>query len=397
MATFNCEDPVVQSQLDRLATLILNEGGFLHDDLLIEQQGPSLSVSSKLSAASNDVIIQIPRHCLIPIENFNIAAQENGFIITPREAIKHPVQIEIAQLMFDVFNQTAKLGFHLLTSPYFCFREEPAIVSALKKLRPNQAEYFEMQEAGHAGEAIVSSFLKTRTLSNQRTADEPSSRVLMPFVDYLNHHTQATSYQFHDKDDGSEYLQVHNCKPANDNDEVFVRYSRNLDLIDTYIGYGFRDTLSTHDFVRSVPVTLEYEEYGKLVINSAMAPAFMGQLGPRNKDLRRWLPTLSRGEDDRELVASHLFIPCRHSKLALKRALGVLWRSLNPDIRDLTDVIELSEQVILETNEQSLHALADCTENPVCADTSAEALQSLNDICTQQLQMLQAYRTMNGS
>lgn len=396
MTHLNCDNAKIKAPLERLATLIRKEGGMLHDDLVINQCGPSISVSSTQDSSSDEALIRIPRHCLIPIEDFTISMHGENFTIAPTDRVKHPIQIEIAQLMFDIYNQLGKLKFHLESSPHFALKEEPALISALKALRPGRSKYFEMQEAGHSNKAIIESFLKTRTLGIQRTSQKPASRVLMPFIDYLNHHSGAKGFEFGDSDNGDEYVQVHNCQPVAGNTEVFVRYSRNLDLLDTYMGYGFHDTLSAYDFIRSSPLTLTDEKLGKLIIDSVMAPAFMGQLGPKNKDLRRWLPTLSKGASEKELDASYILIPCRHSKFVLRRSLALLWRSLNPGQQDLQDIVNWSEQYVLEENERRFLELVQLAEKPVSTNTSELALQAVRNIGASQLNKLNIYREMNA-
>ena len=171
MATFDCDNPEVREALERLREIVLREGGFLHEALRVVQRGPSLSLASGLAPDADDVLIRLPQHCLVPVNHFKVSLEGERFAVRPTKRVREPVQADIAQLMFAVFNATGKLAVHRQTFPSLCFAAEPAITAALKKLRPLTAEHLQMLQAGHFNKALVASFLKTRTLRNKRAAD----------------------------------------------------------------------------------------------------------------------------------------------------------------------------------------------------------------------------------
>ena len=390
MATFDCDDPTVGKLLQELESIVCAEGAELSEALIVRQRGPSLSVHSCIPDDRAQPLIRMPRHCLVPIEELEISCQGDEFGVVCSDSLSE-AQVNMTHLMFEIFNRTEKLKYHRLTSPIFQFREETRISNLLHNTRPFFSELIKQLKQGKYEQVLVKTFLKSRTFNNRMPEEDGDMPVLMPFIDYLNHNSEATHFKFNQEDDGRIFLETANAKPVDDTDEVFVSYSPNSELMDTYTTFGFLDTLSEPYFVRSTPMTIEFPYFGELRVSSKISPPYKGELGERNRDLRWWLPTITHTGEE-QITVSHLMIPSRHSPLALRRVLSFVLRALKEDAAHLRESVLAAEQQILTLNCSFYDSLLEAAQNPQAESTDESALKELCRLCELQLQQLQQYQ-----
>ena len=162
MACFDCENPDIRKPLEKLRDLIEGEGGVLHPELTVSQRGNALSLSSTLAADDHSVLVELPTHCLIAIDDINLSIEDEAFVLESVSASLNDVQTRITELMFEVFNLTHKLAGHRSTCPPFCFAGEPKIAELIRTTRNSRNDYWEQIDAAASNRALIKSFLKNQ-------------------------------------------------------------------------------------------------------------------------------------------------------------------------------------------------------------------------------------------
>lgn len=346
MATIFSDNQEVQSALDKLVTLIIKNGGRLNSAIEITSIKGELSVCSKLEQTNHDEIIYVPDICLPSIDDFNLTLDGDKIIVGPRISNNASnLQIEMINLMVDLYNLTGKIIKHRATYPSLALQDAPKVLHHLYK-----GGHFVDDEDKTSNEdcEIISSFIRARRLNY--VSERGCRKVLMPIVDCLNHHCDSFAYQ-HDssKKENETGLFVFNSRPTASN-ECFVRYTQSGDALALYVVYGFVDKSTS--VLRSVPTFIDLGKVGKIKVHGIVAPLVaIDKIPASSRDLNYYFPHI-RQHDSNSLEVSHLLIPSDRAPFSLRRILAALIQLLAPHINnnDLSNIVYQAETQILENN-----------------------------------------------
>ncbi len=392
MIRIDSDNAEVARELDALAALVAGHGGLLHEALTIEVRRGELRVLSTLPPAVSDVVLSIPRACLPDLDASELDLNGDDICVR-RHGAKVPASAAHAlEHMLAVYNLTGKLAQHRAESPWFALDDWPEIVAKLAAGRrgaPKVQQFYQDWKGVKSDALLLRSFLNTREFGARFDPGQAdATRVLMPFIDYLNHDDGAMGFQGHGR--GADYaVAARHWRRDDDSAECFVRYSR-LDTLDAFLVYGFPDASSP--LLRSVPLTIDLGADRRIDVGARIGGGKKGEVPPRMRDLRPLLPTVGQPEPGR-LVVSHLFVPDARRPRALRRILAGVLRTLEPELAvDALDTqVTTAEQTVLEANRRYYAELAELTAKARARAPETPILTAVERVIALQRAKLDAY------
>ena len=329
MVAIKSDNKEVQKALEKLATIVTAKGGFLSEHLTIEVHDGNIRLLSDLPPSSHERLVLIPEHCFIPLTNVAFRLSENKLETVSGTDTLTPDQAELLAVMIEIYNLTDKILKYRTYSPRIVFRDDDETLSRLISGRPDtglEKRFMEVKKTSDMESLVINSYFRTR---NFRIAGE--KRQLIPFIDFANHHTLASTFKNDLIGKTAISRALYNSKPQPGSEECFARYGF-WDALETYLMFGFSDTPVA--FVRSVPLHIILEEVGIIEVKSQVrGPATGKGLGPKNKDLRSSFPFWVK-KKGKTLFVSNLMIPNLSAPSALNQVLGLLVSQLDPDLAD---------------------------------------------------------------
>ena len=346
----NCTSPEIERHLAAMAELLLGDGSVFSDALRIEQRGNDLSMLSA-PEASPGLLLKLSVSCLVPMEDFELRAQADDIVIGRTAANVTPLRSALLEHQLAVFNLTGKLAVHRAINPAFHYDEAHALLRHVYRARTQKLEFARELQAMAPGPRELSAFLYTRTLQIKLPDRPQPSRVLMPYIDYANHHPLAPSLVPLAKDGRNEALGIVNSRMVKGSDEVFYSDSQLSDALDIYLNYHFVVPDDATPFVRSLPVTVELGEHGTLSIDAGRPVSHTGELAAQDQDLKNVLPATEFTGPGR-LLASYLMIDCAGPAPQTRRVLAWLIRRLAGGLDDkaIEPLVREAERQILAAN-----------------------------------------------
>ena len=349
MVQYLCADKKVEETFGMLCQLITDNGGFIHEELIIEQKERSVTVRVPSSVEDNAIIIKLPRPLLLPYAKFNIDIQDNQYILNDCDESITPLQRELMEHMLALYNLTDKFAEHREISILQLIHKDPDVIKWILGAR-DPASRLLIDDMGRQDfeDTLKKSFFKTRVIGIRSEDPDVSEKeqCLMPLVDFINHHFKANIFNL--PADMHSDLTIMKSTPVDGSDECYVRYS-NLDALDSLLNYDFPDEHAL--FVRSVPLKVELENVGVCEIKSNLSHVKhdVAQLPGALKGLGMYLPQIAANDVTKTFELSFLMIPQAGAPKSMRRilaaGLGMIAPTASPD-QVLGYVAALEKQVI---------------------------------------------------
>lgn len=384
--TIDSDDAELETLLRELETLVVRSGGYLHPRLRIVVAQGQLKVES--DASGPDPLVRLPESCLLPIDDVDIGLRDDDSLsLASPPADMDAGKWAMLKCMIAIYNRGQKVRQYRHELPWLALAGSPALLALLHSARadaPKATQLYELAAAGELERLALRGFLGSRVLKYQPADGEPA-QVMMPFIDFFNHHSASPSFGR----DG-DALTVRPSRPLAGSNECFVCYNA-LDTLDAFLNYGFVDV--TAPFVRSVPLQIALPGIGSLRIRGKMAQPRKQPLPPQLKDLGVFLPRFRR-LSDQELAAAQLLIPAAGRPDALHRVFVVLIQNLAPGLglSELDDAVTSAVQQVLAANEDYYRQLETMRQTTGTTVESAPALEQLGVLVDVQQRKLAAYR-----
>jgi len=392
------DNPEIARELEALAALVAGHGGRLHESLTVEVRGSDLRVTSTLPPAVSDTVLSVPRACLPDLAASELYLAGDDICIRRHGEGVPNSRARALEHMLAVYNLTGKIAQHRAQSPWFALNDQPEIVAKLAAGRrgaPKVQQFYQQWKSVDGEALLLRSFLNTRDFGARAEAGQSgTTSVLMPFVDYLNHHAGAMGFQ--GAGSGEDYaVGARHWRPDDGTAECFVRYSR-LDALDAFLIYNFPDESGL--LLRSVPLAVDLGGGQRLEVGARISGGAKGQVPAKMQDLRPLLPAVGQPEPGR-LVVSHLFVPDDRRPRALRRILGGLLRTLMPEASpaELQDQVLRVEQAVLEANRRYYTELAELVARARGQGAAAAILSAVDRLIALQLAKLDSYESRPGS
>lgn len=379
------DDAEIERLLRDLAQQVLDSGGFLHPELKIRTRQGEIMVES--NASRPGPLVRLPGSCLLPIDEVKFDLDGDDIVVSSHASGYGRDKRAMLDTLIAIYNYGKKIHHHRGEMPWLAFAETPELLDTLYQARadgPRPNKFYKLAKEGNLEQLALESFIDSRTL-HYLFSNQPPQSVLMPFIDFFNHHVASPSFG----SDGDALL-VNLSRPVTGSSECFVRYNM-LDAMDTYLNYGFVD--ASAPFLRSVPVHIDLSDIGTIHILGRASQPGKQPPPPALKDLRALLPSFAQHSDN-ELTASHLFIPGPNAPKSMHRILGTAIQRLTPRIvpEDLRANVDLAVQQVLSCNEDYYIKLSGQLASLGNKPVPAPALSQLKRLIKLQQQRLTAYR-----
>ena len=388
--SIDSDDWELEALLRQLETLVRGEGADLHPALRVVSREGNLWIES--DAQDGEVLVRLPPESLIPIDEASLRLDGSAIRVEACSDKISAAQKALLDCMLAIYNQGNKLELHRGYSPWSAFCSSQELLDQLhfaRKDAPKISEYHEMASQGDLDALLLQHYIASRTLrygANQGDPSGPFHRVLMPFIDFFNHHTAAPGFSR----DGAA-LEVRAGRSVPGSNECFVSYSR-LDAMDSFLSYGFVD--SSAAFMRSVPVHIRLRGVGEIEIQGRGAVTRKNPPPTPLADLKPLVPPFTK-RGDAYFILGGLIIPGPQAILAMHRILAfVIQRFLAPNAsqQQLVDMTDDSVEQVLVANEDYFAALADTLGRVGGQLADTPALAQLRQLIVLQQQKLQDAR-----
>lgn len=380
-------NPALEKYLLELQTLLLNEGAFLHPQLTILERNGNFGVRSDLLRTLHDCLLKVPITCLPSLAAFDLRIAGDDICIDNVADGTSSTHKRCMELMLAIYSTSGKLAEVRKKSPWFALANFPELLQKLLCLREGVKKFEKNQrllEKKQFDKLLLSNFLGTRHFN----LPGEKGQVLMPFIDYINHHHLATGFMSGDIA-GSQALSVNNSKPVSDTEEVFVCYFSMMDPVDSWLNYNFVDEATP--IAKSIPLVLNIGSGRQIRIKAFSAG---NKQAPKQlKDLTVFMPAIIE-KTENYLTVSRLIIPHEKAPLALRRVLGFLIRTLCPELGNtaLQSHVEKAEAEVIGINikyYRDLAAAVELSQNEIPAESPHSQIQRIAEL---QLAKLSAYQ-----
>jgi hypothetical protein len=358
MAMIEADNPDIEKELRRLVGLVESGGGGLHSGVKLICRDGGLSIETAEPMASGREIIRLSRDVLLPSTQYDLVVRKDAFQVEfPKNSALSPLQKSLAESMAALYTLTNKPALHKQHSFLLSLAAYPEILDLVaggrmfaKDLQRWVAETKEGFKGRALDKFISETFLKTRHLGYSDFIKVASVSVIMPVIDFLNHHWSGAIFTL-GKGVRKGDLCVAASQPVTGSLECYAFYGV-MDAFDALIRYDFID--ASAPIVRSVPVELEAPGGWRIKINSVMGAGSGNARLPKSvADLSRYLPAVTLQSEEKLLTASHIIIPGPRAPLALRRTLNFLLGRAGeavPDAARRETWVREAESLIVDRN-----------------------------------------------
>jgi len=373
----------IENHVSRLVDLIKSNGGYVHDDLIVESENGNLALKAPRSVDEKSKLIFVPRDLLLPKSDFDLYLSGDDICIGASANPVSSAQLATADEMLAIYNLCEKIKIHRETAPVRLFIEAPETFEAL--VLPNQ---FRTRKTLTVKDPILDDFLHTRLFAAKAASGDETQSVLMPIIDFLNHNRKAGGYQM-----SAAGLLVNRHSPLADTDECFVTYSR-MDAQTAFAIYGFVDENS--DIVTSIPLSIDLPGVGTIEVNRQHGTRSQANVPPALKNIAWLVPQMNISQEHNQGRLGCLIIPPEGFPRSMRRILSFI-------IRPLAGSVSLEElnALVLEAERQVIKAnlsYYDGVKNVARKASVPQEVQSIVDdagrMAVIQLNLIRAYVAM---
>lgn len=327
MVSVIADNPKIESEIKNLIDILVGAGSGFHSQLVIHEQGGGLGIRTAEPMEDGKEIIRLPRTVLMPGDQYYLDVSGENFIVSyPEHATLSDLQKRIIDKMYEIYNLTDKVRLHEKYSFLFSLKDAPELIDKLGEGRDfiagSYQEWIGWIKAGMTEEQrrklICNTYVKTRPLGYSDPVRESSVSMIMPVLDFMNHHWEGGTFSVGQGIRAGD-LTMQTSQPAEGSSECFAHYGV-MDAFDTLIRYDFVDEHAP--IVRSVGLSVEGPAGEEIRIQNKLNFFYKKELSKDLQDLRRHIPDIVFDEDGR-MTVSHLFLPNHKSRFALKRVLNM--------------------------------------------------------------------------
>lgn len=348
--------------LHTLCRLLLDNGAWLHRELVIHAEGGDLSLRSARPDAGRASYLRVPVQLMPALQDFTLHTdQDRQLHAVPARNGIDPLQQQMMQLMLELYNQTGKLAQWEASYPGLAWQGQDALMQHLFSARPgNGCQVFHAAAAQEKVEfALPHSFMGSRKflLRRQYTGRAEDVHVLLPLVDCLNHHSLAEGFHLHDAPQPTVMRIL--TRPLGEQGELFVSYNL-FDAVDTLLNYGFVDNQTP--FFYSAPCSVQVGQYSLEV--QSRRPLEAPVRHPRLRALGHRSPGVEIG-GAQSLNVSGLVIPDAENIDQLRLAAAAIGEisGLVKSHKDMEIFVRGFEAKVIEYNSQWWQTLRELTSH----------------------------------
>ena len=189
------ENRAISQELQALHKLIADNGAFFHPSLKVIEKGGELSLASDLPAQSRDRLIAVPENCLPSIDDYDFSVCDGRILFKQKSGVEpSTLKTKLLEHQINIFNESEKLHQHRQSSIWFNLPDHPELQDHIIKGRaeaPNSTRFQGYKNQNMDDHLLLESFFKTRVFAFKNCKEDNITSLLMPFIDFANHHPQA--------------------------------------------------------------------------------------------------------------------------------------------------------------------------------------------------------------
>jgi hypothetical protein len=238
MVAVIADNKAVETCINQILDLTRGAGAEFAPGLVLRAEKGNMRTEA--AAADGKLLIRMPEACLIPPADFRFGLEGDTVLAAPEDDVT-PLRAQLMQLMLELFNLTGKVAQHRRGVPWWLAAAHPEIIPFILRLRDNPVlrGYADAARAGPDDALTAETFFLSRTLALKKDDKAPPVRMLMPVVDFMNHHHSGSPYNTISDAQGFG-LAMLNRQPVAGSTACFARYG-DYDALTTWLHYGFVD------------------------------------------------------------------------------------------------------------------------------------------------------------
>ena len=257
MVTVIADNPAVESCINEILALTREAGAEFAAGLVLRAEKGNMRAEA--AAADGKLLVRMPESCLIPPADFLFGLDDGDNLLAEPEGGVTRLRARLMQLMLELFNLTGKIARHRHSLPWWLAAEHPEILPLILNLRDNEVvrAYADAARAGPDNTFTIETFFLSRTLVLKKDDKTPPIRVLMPVVDFMNHHHKGSPYSTISDAKGFG-LAMLNRQPVAGSAECFARYGDH-DTLTSWQHFGF-----VSEYAPASPANADRAAYAEL-------------------------------------------------------------------------------------------------------------------------------------
>jgi len=189
MINIESDQPELQRALVSLVKEVERGGGWFHESLSLIAEGGSICVESSLPAGKADLLISVPEEILLPIDEIQMRVSGDDIVIHSFADSATPLRRRLSEKVIEIYNLCGKIPAHRAASPRSGF---PADGDIARLLAAGRAARSHSAETGN--QRLLDDFIHSRLFSHDEGSSGKRREVLMPVVDFFNHHPDAYGF-----------------------------------------------------------------------------------------------------------------------------------------------------------------------------------------------------------
>ena len=380
MVDIVCSDKEIEKLIKKLCDLVTKNNGFVHNELRISCANGDLKIEAPKEINDGAAIITLPKECLLPHSRFELGLNGDDLVIKSHEKDKLTKgQVEMMSVLLEIYNKTGKIKDIKASGTMSLLRTDPELLDRILQGRDKaKLPFLEKMKNYSVEEFFLNSFIKTRVLGFKESIESEEEQpqyerlqVLMPVIDFLNHHPLANGFMTRFSESSAvkrsietlenEGVAVVKCCPFEGLDECYVNYG-NYDAMDTFLHYNYveRNAIA----VRSVPMEISLPGLCTLNIGSDIARIKANKLPDQIKDLAFYMPGIQVDKELSIVSLTSVFIPQPRAPRAMRRILGAALSQLGTSLseQEMSEYVFEAEAHIISKNIQFFQGLIEYLE-----------------------------------
>ena len=382
--------------------ILVEAGSGFHSNLLIHEEGGGLSIRTTEPMERGKEIIRLPRTVLMPGDQYSLEISGSDFVVDyPDGTIVTDVQRRVIDKMYEIYNLTNKVRLHEQYSFLFSLKDTPGLIDKLAEGREfivgPYKEWVSWIKTGlndvQRRKLICETYVKTRPLGYSDPVRESSVSMIMPILDFMNHHWEGGTFSVGQGGQRKGDLTMQTSQPFEDSTECYANYGV-MDAFDTLIRYDFVD--ESAPVLRSVCVNIEGPAGDEIQIKNQMGFMYKKELKKDMQDLRRHIPNIT--VEDNQVVVSHIFVPTDKSKFALVRVLNLILATYNKhhsktmSQEDTKVWMVKAQEAILEKNRAYYKDLLGVIDTLPQDQKESFGVTRIRDLAKHQMEKIESYQ-----
>lgn len=259
------ENASIKIALKKLIEILKKNDCYFDNNILITCKNGDLGVYAKQPIGTGSILISISERCLLPVEDLTLKLKGNNIVLTGYDPSLSSLRLDILHALINVFNLTDKIKHHNSSHPATLNGTSTALYNKLLEGRSASSDVYKTNNKNKS-DISIQQMLKSRTMLYKR-ADKKSNKktdVIMPVIDFFNHHIDAGPFTKSGTSFNNFKLLVSATAYNRTSREYYVKYGH-FDAYDTFLRYGYVD--QNVSFIYSIPMSITLPFFGTIIIN----------------------------------------------------------------------------------------------------------------------------------